>query len=272
MSTLRPRKIIAHRGAQSLAPENTMIAFRKALEVGADGFELDLSVTKDGELIVFHDDYLDRTSNIDVCFPEKKDNPLHWFSIEELKQLDVGSWFIASDPSGEIGAGNVSESEQEEMVGATIPTLKEVLVFAIEHSLYVNIEMKILPSEIASFPIVEKVIQLINELQIEPESFAISSFAHDYLRQVQEKRPDIEINALIGRVGSNIQDWGNFEFAIYNANANYIDQEQIEKVLSKGCQFNLFTVNEVSEMQRFLKAGASKIITDFPQRMVNLTN
>lgn len=270
MSSPAPRYNIAHRGARSLAPENTMIAFKKALEIGADGIELDVSVTKDGELIVFHDDFLDRTTNVNDYFPEKKDDPLHTFSLSEIQRLDAGSWFTASDPFGEIAAGNIPQSEQDAMQGATIPVLEEVLIFVRDNSWFVNFEIKTLPADLTTFPIAEKVLELLAKLKLTPDSFSISSFAHEYLIQIQQKRPDIEINALIGKVGSNIQDWGNFEFAIYNANANYIDEEQIKNVLSRGRRFNLFTVNEVHDMEKFLKAGVSRIITDYPQRLAQL--
>ena len=100
--------------------------------------------------------------------------------------------------------------------------------------------------------------------------FSISSFNHLYLKKVEELRPDIEVNALIGGYPFLIHNWGEFEFAVYNANANIIDSKQIEKALQHGCQVNLYIVNDTKDMVRFLKEGVGKIITDFPQLLAQL--
>jgi len=77
--------IIAHRGASALAPENTFAAFKKALADGADGLEFDVRLTKDGEVIVFHDATLARLSD--------RKNLVSSLTLEELRKIDVGSWF-----------------------------------------------------------------------------------------------------------------------------------------------------------------------------------
>ena len=81
-------KIIAHKGAAGIAPENTMASFQAALDIGVDMIELDVRQTKDEEIIVFHDQYLDRTTN--------GSGNVHEYTLEELKQLDAGSWFLLS--------------------------------------------------------------------------------------------------------------------------------------------------------------------------------
>lgn len=261
---------IAHRGARSLAPENTMAAVEKAWEIGAHGIEIDVGVTEDDELILFHDDRLTRTTNVRKRFPDRADDPFTTFSLEEIQSLDAGSWYVETDPFGEIALGNVSASEQDAMRGTTIPTLEEVLVFVKEHSWFINIELKKIPSPKETFPVVERVLQLIEQVQIPVSCIAISSFFHDYIRQIQKIRQDIEINALIGVPGSGEQHWGDFEFAVYNANAAYTDEELIQTALAKGCRVNLFTVNHPHQMTRFLKAGVSRLITDYPQRLIAL--
>src|SRR5690625_1023085 len=77
--------VIAHRGAQDGAPENTLPAFLRAVEVGSDGIETDVRVTKDGDLVLIHDETVDRTTNAT--------GPVHSFTTEELRLLDAGSWF-----------------------------------------------------------------------------------------------------------------------------------------------------------------------------------
>ena len=108
--------IIAHRGDLSTAPENTLTAFQRAWDAGADGVELDVHVTRDGQLVVFHDRTLERTSNgrgpIDSC------------TLAEIRSLDVGSWFGPT------------------FRGETAPTLDEVLE-SLPHDYLINVEMKV---------------------------------------------------------------------------------------------------------------------------------
>lgn len=261
---------IAHRGARSLAPENTMPAITKAWEVGAHGVEVDIAVTSDGELILFHDDLLTRTTDVELKFPERADQPFTTFTLQEMQSLDAGSWFVQTDPFGEISGGSIAASEQKAMQGVRVPTLEEVLLFIKNRDWYINLELKKLPPPLAGYPVVEKVLQLLERLQFPAANLAISSFVLAYLREVRKQRPDIEVNALIGIPGSDIQDWGDFEFGVYNANADYTDEQQINTALARGCRVNLFTVNDPEQMKRFLRAGVEKLITDYPQILRDL--
>ncbi len=261
---------IAHRGARSLAPENTMPAFIKAWEVGAHGVETDVSVTSDGQLILFHDDTFKRTTNIAEIFPKRITDPLHTFTWQEIQTLGAGSWFLKDDPFATVKDGIVSPEDQQAMINTSIPSLKELLLFVKEKSMFINIEIKRLPKEISTFPVVEKVLSLLDSVQLEPGMFAISSFKHQYLKKIQGLRPEIEVNALIGGYPLLTHNWEKYEFAVYNANGDIIDSKEIEQALQHGCRINLFTVNDPEDMTRFLKAGVEKIITDFPQLLAQL--
>ncbi|SHO44219.1 glycerophosphodiester phosphodiesterase [Desulfopila aestuarii] len=261
---------IAHRGARSLAPENTMPAFVKAWQTGAHGVETDVSVTSDGQLILFHDDTFIRTTDIRKIFPKRKEDPLHTFTWQEIQKLDAGSWFIEVDPFATIKSGEVTFEEQQAMVNISVPSLEELLLFVKQKSLFINIEIKNLPEAIATFPIVEKVLSLLDSVQLASDMFSISSFNHLYLKKIEKLRPDIEVNALIGGYPFLINNWGNYEFAVYNADANVIDSEQIEKALQHGCRVNLYIVNDTQSMARFLREGVDKIITDYPQLLAQL--
>ena len=261
---------IAHRGARSLAPENTMAAIEKAWHIGAHGVEVDVSVSVDGELILFHDDLCTRTTDVDEQFPERIDQPITTFTLQELQNLDAGTWFLEADPLGEIAKGNVSLSEQSAMRGIQIPLLEEVLIFVKHKNWYINLELKALPTPQNDFPVVESVLQIIENIELPPDRLAISSFNFDYLRKIQSLNSDLEINALIGFPYSGVQDWGDFEFKIYNANSAYTDEEQIQEALAQGCRVNLFTVNDPKQMIRFRKSGVDKLITDYPQILKDL--
>jgi glycerophosphoryl diester phosphodiesterase len=261
---------IAHRGARSLAPENTLPAIKKAWEIGADVLEIDVAVTLDGRLILLHDNLLQRTSDVREHFPDRARKACTTFTLAEIRSLDAGSWFIAADPFDQIAAGNITTEELQSFKGLSIPTLEEVLLFVREKSWRINIEIKKIPPPMTTFPITDAVLHLIKQLQVPADQVIISSFVHDYIRDIRGKRPDIEINALIGRSGTGGRNWGNYEFSIYNADAKSTSDKQIRKAHKHGCQVNIYTVNRPSEMKRFIRAGVRGIFTDFPQILAGL--
>ena len=262
--------IIAHRGARSLAPENTLAAARKALEVGADLWETDVAVTSDGELILFHDDSLARTTNAKDRFPDR--DPWHFttFTLSEIRSLDAGSWFAKTDPFGRIAAGVVTNEDLSTYRNEKIPTLSEALCFTREASFCVNLELKRLPPPMENFPVVERVLAVIDDAGIDCERVIISSFNHEWLREVQTRNPSLAIQALIGYSKIGSLDWGDLEFETYNARSTLIDEKQVRAITKKGISVNLFTVNEEDEMLQFTEAGTAGLITDFPQRAVRL--
>ncbi len=260
---------IAHRGGRSLAPENTLSAARKGLNAGADLWETDVVVTADEKLILFHDDSLVRTTDAEACFPDRAPWTYTSFTLDEIRSLDAGSWFVKTDPFGLIAAGEVSKDDLSAFQGEKIPTLEEALIFTQEADWQINLELKRLPGPMTNFPIVERVLALIDKIKTDTHRIIISSFKHDWLREVQARNPVIEIQALVGFPGTSL-DWGSFEFKTYNANSSMTDEEEIRSVTQKGILVNLFTVNEESDMRRFIGAGASGIITDFPQKMREL--
>lgn len=257
---------IAHRGARSLAPENTMAAFVKAWEIGAHGIEVDVRITQDNRLILFHDETLIRTTDIRSKIPERSANIVESFTYNEIQKLDAGSWFIENDPFGEIAAGSITDSELKNFSGIKIPTLEEIIIYVKEQSWFINIELKRSDDE----QLVERVFDLLDQCRISPRYFSISSFNHGYLRSIRHLRPDIEINALIGEFEYEPQDWGSFEFAVYNANKDLIDDDQIRTALANGCRVNLYTVNDPQQMLHYLDTGVDKIITDYPQILQKL--
>ena len=257
---------IAHRGARSLAPENTMAAIEKAWEIGADGIEVDVRVTLDEELIILHDESLQRTTNVDRLYPERQNDPVGTFLLSEIRRLDAGSWFIHNDPFKEIAAGAVTATDLAGFKSCTIPTLVEILEFVYDHSWYVNIELKE-PLPPASL---DQLMTLIDTAGLPAALFAISSFNHFYLQALQKMRPEWEYNGLIGGSENQPQDWGNYDFKVYNANVRLTDEEQIARARAHGCRVNLYTVNDPGQMKRFLAAGVEKIITDYPQVLAAL--
>ena len=262
---------IAHRGARSLAPENTLAAARKGLEIGADLWESDVGVTSDGELILFHDDSLARTTDATARFPDRAPWTFTTFTLAEIRSLDAGSWFTESDPFDQIAAGAVTPAESAAYRGEQVPTLREALIFTRDAGWRVNLELKRLPPPHERFPVVERVLALVDELEMPPHQVILSAFNHDWLRQAQALRPDIEVQALIGYSFTEPLDWGDLSFATYNARCTLVTEEKVREVTSQGIAVNLFTVNEEDDMRCFIAAGVTGLFTDFPQKLAALT-
>jgi glycerophosphoryl diester phosphodiesterase len=179
MHTPRSTLCIAHRGARAFAPENTLEAIEKAAALGADMVEVDVQLTADGRLVVVHDDTLERCSNVAQVFPSRAHDPVGSFTLEEVQQLDAGSWFVraievqkgvgyrcAKHPSGRPGndtrplfepsflfLASLSPAEMREFISPSDlghyrsgnvrhPTLEQVLARCAGLGLGVNIELK----------------------------------------------------------------------------------------------------------------------------------
>jgi glycerophosphoryl diester phosphodiesterase len=258
-------RIIAHRGARSLAPENTLSAAIKAYESGADGWELDVAVSADGELVLLHDDTLERTSNAAQVFPERKPWSVYDFSLEELKKLDFGSWFVESDPFEQASQAQISKSELEAFARMPITTLAEALAYTKENHWWVNVEIKDASDTPADAVIVAKVVALVEELGMQ-DQVLISSFNHDYLRQVKALNPSIDTGALVNQV--IIDPVGllqELNAQAFHPGKKYTYEKQVKALRDAGFDVNVWTVNEEAEMLALIEMGVTGIITDFPQ-------
>jgi glycerophosphoryl diester phosphodiesterase len=257
--------IIAHRGARSLAPENTVAAARRALELGADMWELDVGMTADGEPLVIHDRTLIRTANVKKIFPKRRPWSLHEFTLEEIRRLDFGTWFIDEDPFGQIAAGAVSPAEIESYRGEAAPTLRQALRFTRDHDWHVNVEIKDLQGTPGDPQVVLKVVALIEELDM-AERVLVSSFNHRYLKEVRERNPRIVTGVVVSKPESDpellLHELGA---QAYHPSVNAIRRSEITQLRKEGLQVNVWTVNAPKVMRSLIKAGASGIFTDFPQ-------
>ena len=159
-------KVWAHRGASGYAPENTLDAFRKAVEMGADGIELDVQMTKDGELVVIHDETIDRVSNGKGWVKD--------YTYEELKKFNFNKTHL--------------EYTMEE-----IPTLEQVYLLIKPTNLTINVEIK---TGIVFYPgIEERVLELTERLGMK-ERVIYSSFNHYTIRKIKELDPQAKTGML----------------------------------------------------------------------------
>jgi glycerophosphoryl diester phosphodiesterase len=264
--------IIAHRGARSLAPENTIAAARKALELGADMWELDVGMTADGKLLVIHDSTLTRTSNAKEIFPKRRPWSLHEFTLEDLGRLDFGTWFIDEDPFGQIAAGTVSPTEAERYHGEAAPTLRQALGFTRDRNWRVNAEIKDLRGTPGDPQVVPKVVALLEELDM-VDRVLVSSFNHRYLKEVRERNPGIVTGALVSKPQSDPESLlHELRAQAYHPSVSAIRRSEITRLRKEGFQVNVWTVNEPKVMKSLIKAGASGIFTDFPQLLKPLVS
>ena len=266
-----PVLIIAHRGARSLAPENTIMAAQIAYDIGADMWELDVALTYDNKLVVIHDDTLTRTSNAAVVYPKKSPWNVHLFTLEELKKLDFGSWFIEEDPFETIKDGLVSVEDQEKMKTIQIPTLEEALLFTRDNNWKVNIEIKDVTGTPGDATIVEQVVSLVEELGM-ADSVIISSFNHTYLRRVKNLNPELATAPIVNEgVSDPVALLQDLSAQAYHPGLKRIgDLSKIALARAAGFDVNVWTVNEKEDMLKLIKAGASGLFTDFPQLGVQI--
>ncbi len=255
--------VIAHRGARSIAPENTLLAAQKAFELGADMWELDVAETYDGQLVVIHDDTLTRTSNAKAVYPNQMPWNVRQFTLEELKKLDFGSWFIETDPFGTIKNGRVSVEDQQKMKGLQIPTLEEALVLTKNNQWRVNVEIKDLSRTPGDADVVEKVVALIEKLDM-VDRVIVSSFNHDYLSRSKAANPKIATAVLVDKhVDDPISLVNQYAAQGFNPSIKTIgDLEIVRSLRDAGIDVYVWTVNDENDIRHLIEAGATGIITD----------
>ncbi|MCG8619137.1 MAG: hypothetical protein MI802_23180 [Desulfobacterales bacterium] len=269
-------EIIAHRGARSLAPENTLAAARLAHRLGAHRWETDANLTMEGQLVLFHDDTLTRCTNAANEFAYDPEQPggqdrLRSYTMMELELLEAGAYFERTDPYdtlNEIDPKDLASYREER-----IPSLYDGLVLTRELKWTINIELKDYGNEPELGFMVSRTLTDIARAGIAHDRVVISSFNHAWLRQVRDRAPEIEVQALVGwdddvPLDFNSPVFTNGEFQVLNINANLIIPRDIKALKAAGRRINLFTVNEPHDYMRFVNAGADGIITDYPQRFL----
>lgn len=222
---------IGHRGAMGYEPENTLKSFQKGLDLGVDMVELDVYALKTGELVVIHDDKVDRTTNGQGYVMDK--------SFDEIRSLDAGD-------------------------GEKIPTLQEVLDL-VDKKAQVNVELK---GEGTAKPVAKVLDEYISRKGWSRDHFLVSSFDHYELKEFNALKPDIRIGALITAIPIGYCDYAEKVNAYsVNLNLEFINQKFVDDAHKRGLKVFVYTVNDKDDINRMKELGVDGLFSNFPDRI-----
>jgi len=241
-------KIYGHRGSKGDYPENSMLAFKKAIEAGVHGMELDIHLTKDHEIVVIHDATLDRTTTGSGYVRD--------YTLAELSALSVGAKFSEFP--------NYNQSWDEE----TIPTLSEALQLFKASGLEVNIELK--TYEFTYPGIEEKVLEVVNQSGYDQDKIIYSSFHLPTLLRIKQAEKAANIAYLVGfnlPLPADYFDVLNLEM-LHPGKELVLNNPAAWKEIAT--RLRVWTVNDALEMKQLLDLGVAAIITDYPEVAMGL--
>lgn len=230
-------KVYAHRGYSGKYPENTMLSFKKAAETGCDGIELDVQTTKDGVLVVIHDEAIDRTTDGSGLVKD--------YTYEELVKFNAGKAF------------------HDKYGFQPIPTFEEYCQWVKQINLVTNVELK---SSIYYYPeLEEKILTMVRKYDL-VDRMLYSSFNHMSLVQIKKLDPDRYCGALllhegIGNAGYYCEKCG---FEAYHPGVNGLTEETVKGCKEHGIDVNVWTINDMGALERLYEWGCDGIFTNYP--------
>lgn len=268
MQSMHKPLVWAHRGARSLAPENTLEAARKAVETGSHGWEFDIRLTADGELFVMHDLGMLRTTNAGSLeqFAHIRPKIAPAFTLDELRSVNFGSWFEKRDPFKQVAAEAVSREDLDAYANAGMTTFREALEFSVRNGLHMNIELKDMRGFMGDH-IVTKFASELDNCTL-PEGSMVSSFNYEYLVRLRALCPTVPVGYLVYEMPEDIVDKLHALGAqALHPSVRKLEKSVAERVKAEGFDINVYTVNTEADMRRMIEWGITGIITDFPQRL-----
>ncbi|MDQ0416352.1 glycerophosphoryl diester phosphodiesterase [Croceifilum oryzae] len=233
---MKKTEIYAHRGFSKIAPENTMAAFQEAIQAGADGIELDVHLTRDGEIVVMHDETIDRTTDGTGWIKD--------LTLGEICEHSAGSWF---------GSKFVQER---------VPTLAEVLELLESTSLWLNIELK---NNIIRYPrLEEKVLKEVDRFGFQ-KRVILSSFNHFSLHHLHSVRPHFPLGVLYE---CNLIDPWDYAIQLGASSIHpffpTLDEEIVRRSHEAGIAIRPFTVDDPIYQKILFEWGIDALITNDP--------
>ena len=238
-------KVISHRGANKVAPQNTIPAFEKSLEIGCDGFETDIHLTADGYPVICHNYTIDETSD--------GKGEVRTKTLEELRTYDFGSYF------------------SEEFKGTKLPTLEEFLDVSSKGDIEImNIEIK--PPLDGNLEIVAKTIDAVKEKGLF-DKLLISSFSSEVLVECKRIDPNCKTGFLYAPNKPHFYKTMLFGYVYFakKIKADYlhphfaaVTRSYVKKLHKNGIKVNVWTVDNPKIAVKLLKYGVDGLITDLP--------
>lgn len=228
----------AHRGASGYAPENTLPAFQKAADLGADGVELDVQLTKDGEIVVCHDEQIDRTASAKGWIKD--------YTLEELRKMDFCCGQMAYE-------------------GVQIPTMQEVFDLLKPTGLTINIELK--TGEIFYPELERRIVELTRENGW-MDRVIFSSFNHYSIMEIQKLAPEAKTGFLYADGTLDMPEYGRDHHvnALHPALYNLQYPNYMKKCREFGLDVNVWTVNRDEWLKMCCGFGVHAIITNYPDK------
>jgi glycerophosphoryl diester phosphodiesterase len=253
--------LIAHRGASMLAPENTLAAAELAATHQALGFETDVRISLNGVPFLMHDESLARTTNIAEVFPERVRDRASSFTLEELKTLNAGLWFIQQDPFGTIKAGKVSQTQLSINQGQGIPTLAEALDLVREQGMVILFDMREPPND---HPYYADFFEIVLDELIEARmnSYIWFLLNPQQLETVVERVPQMtRVAGITSTAPPTAETLLAQEYEIVNVDRG-IKSRQIRAYRAEGLGVNIYTIDEPWLFSQFWLSGVTSVTTN----------
>jgi len=232
-------KVIAHRGFSGVYPENTMLAFDKALEAGCTAIELDVHFSKDGSLVIIHDETLDRTTDATGFVRD--------YTLAELQKMN---------------AGTINTFQ-------TIPTLDEYFIWARNHGIFTNIEIK--TDRYYYQGIEQATLDLINKHDLKDQCL-ISSFNHGSVIRMKQLDSSILCAFLVDAKGLGAAGayCASFGVEYYHPNGVSLTQQAVEECHKHGVKVNVWTVDSLDRMHDMNSWNVDGVITNYCDAVLKL--
>jgi glycerophosphoryl diester phosphodiesterase len=226
---------MAHRGASAYAPDNTIEAINKAFELGADGIEIDVQMSRDGELFLFHDWDLEKVTGDKALITSK--------TMAEIKKIDAGSWFSSK------------------FAGIKLPTLEEAFD-AVPKGKIVNIEIK--KTSVDTREVEDKVVKCVRDMGM-TERVIISSFNHKTIAKIEKIDSEIKTALIIASMLINpVRYLSSFRCYSLHPVFYYADADLINELHDNNIKIYPWVVNDAGYARVLTDAGCDGIITNYP--------
>lgn len=264
-------KLLAHRGASMLAPENTLSAIKIADDFDAFAFESDVRVSVDGIPFLMHDDTLKRTTDVEELFPTRENDRAESFTMEELKNLNAGWWFILDDPYKAVKKGKITQSELTEYQSQSIPTLEETLELIKKTDMVLLYDLRYPPSgHPYGSNLFERVYEMLKAAKMEDQLWLLLDSSQ--VQAVSQSTP--EIRRVLGMSSISVPKASlvaSDGYQIINIDKG-ITNKDIKEFKEAGLAVNVYVVDQPWLISQLWICGVNSITTNNIQTLSKMNS